>query len=87
MAILNKLNFWRKIMPLCKVYHPNDPATTLGPLASKKALNLLLDQIKLARKEGERLCLVAEGLTARASIWNRRYWPSIRRYQEFRLRP
>jgi succinate-semialdehyde dehydrogenase/glutarate-semialdehyde dehydrogenase len=35
-----------------KAGDPNDPATTLGPLASEKALNLLLDQIKLALKEG-----------------------------------
>ncbi|MBA4143994.1 MAG: aldehyde dehydrogenase family protein [Nitrosospira sp.] len=35
-----------------KAGDPNDPATTLGPLASEKALNLLLDQIELARKEG-----------------------------------
>lgn len=39
-------------LALLKAGNPNDPATTLGPLASKKALNLLLDQIKLARKEG-----------------------------------
>ncbi|PTR15432.1 succinate-semialdehyde dehydrogenase/glutarate-semialdehyde dehydrogenase [Nitrosospira sp. Nsp2] len=39
-------------LALLKPGNPNDPATTLGPLASKKALNLLLDQIKLARKEG-----------------------------------
>ncbi|SDZ17680.1 succinate-semialdehyde dehydrogenase / glutarate-semialdehyde dehydrogenase [Nitrosomonas sp. Nm33] len=35
-----------------KAGDPADPATTLGPLASEKALDLLLDQIKLARKEG-----------------------------------
>ena len=39
-------------MASLKAGDPNDPATTLGPLASEKALNLLLDQIKLARKEG-----------------------------------
>jgi succinate-semialdehyde dehydrogenase/glutarate-semialdehyde dehydrogenase len=39
-------------LALLKAGDPSDPATTLGPLASKKALNLLLDQIKLARKEG-----------------------------------
>lgn len=39
-------------LALLKAGDPNDPATTLGPLASKKALNLLLNQIKLAQKEG-----------------------------------
>ncbi|SCX57450.1 NAD-dependent succinate-semialdehyde dehydrogenase [Nitrosospira sp. Nsp1] len=39
-------------MASLKAGDPNDPATTLGPLASERALHLLLDQIKLARKEG-----------------------------------
>lgn len=39
-------------LALLKEGDPNDPATTLAPLASEKALNLLLDQIKLARSEG-----------------------------------
>lgn len=42
-------------LALLKAGNPDDPATTLGPLASKKALNLLLDQIKLARKEGAKV--------------------------------
>lgn len=37
---------------LCLTCDPNDPAATLGPLASEKALNLLLDQIKLASNDG-----------------------------------
>ncbi len=39
-------------LALLKAGDPNDPATTLAPLASEKALNLLLGQIKLARNEG-----------------------------------
>jgi succinate-semialdehyde dehydrogenase/glutarate-semialdehyde dehydrogenase len=39
-------------MASLKAGDPNDPATTLGPLASEKALNLLVDQIKLARHAG-----------------------------------
>jgi succinate-semialdehyde dehydrogenase/glutarate-semialdehyde dehydrogenase len=39
-------------MASLKAGDPNDPATTLGPLASEKALNLLLDQIKLASNDG-----------------------------------
>jgi succinate-semialdehyde dehydrogenase / glutarate-semialdehyde dehydrogenase len=31
---------------------PEDPDTTLGPLSSEKALDLLLDQIELAKKDG-----------------------------------
>jgi succinate-semialdehyde dehydrogenase/glutarate-semialdehyde dehydrogenase len=39
---------------------PGDPATTLGPLASEKALNLLLDQIKLARNKGGKVIFGGE---------------------------
>jgi succinate-semialdehyde dehydrogenase/glutarate-semialdehyde dehydrogenase len=34
---------------------PMDPATTLGPVSSQRALDLLLDQIELAQKEGARV--------------------------------
>lgn len=36
---------------------PEDPKTTLGPLASEKALNLLLDQIRLAKRDGGKIAL------------------------------
>lgn len=36
---------------------PVNPATTLAPLASEKALNLLLDQIDQAQKDGAKLVL------------------------------
>ena len=36
---------------------PEDPDTTLGPLASEKALNLLLDQIALAKKDGGKVAV------------------------------
>ncbi len=39
-------------MAALKAGDPNDPATTLGPLASEKTLNHLLDQIALARNDG-----------------------------------
>ena len=44
-------------MALLKAGDPNDPATTLGPVASEKALNLLLDQINLARSAGGKVVL------------------------------
>lgn len=44
-------------MSSLKAGDPNDPATTLGPLASEKALNLLLSQIKLASNEGGKVVL------------------------------
>ncbi len=47
-------------MASLKAGDPSDPATTLGPLASEKALNLLLDQIQLARKEGGKVVFGGE---------------------------
>jgi succinate-semialdehyde dehydrogenase/glutarate-semialdehyde dehydrogenase len=35
--------------------NPMDPATTLGPVASQRALDLLLEQIQIAEKDGARV--------------------------------
>lgn len=51
-AFLN--GFVQRIASL-KAGNPVDAATTLAPLASEKALNLILDQIKLAQKEGGKI--------------------------------
>jgi succinate-semialdehyde dehydrogenase / glutarate-semialdehyde dehydrogenase len=37
--------------------NPSDPKTTLGPLSSERALNLLLAQIELAKKDGGTVAL------------------------------
>lgn len=47
-------------MASLKAGDPADAATTLAPLASEKALNLLLDQIRLARKEGGKIVFGGE---------------------------
>lgn len=39
---------------------PEDPGTTLGPLVSEKALNLLLDQIAQAKREGGKIAVGGE---------------------------
>ncbi|WP_114969427.1 NAD-dependent succinate-semialdehyde dehydrogenase [Rhodoferax ferrireducens] len=44
-------------MASLKTGDPQDPCTTLGPLSSEKALNLLLDQIELAKRNGGRVAL------------------------------
>jgi succinate-semialdehyde dehydrogenase / glutarate-semialdehyde dehydrogenase len=38
-----------------KAGNPADPGTTLGPLSSERALTLLLDQIRAAKKDGARV--------------------------------
>jgi len=44
-------------MASLKVGDPGDPETTLGPLSSERALNLLLDQISAAKRDGARVVL------------------------------
>lgn len=44
-------------MASLKAGDPHDPKTTLGPLASEKALNILLNQIALAKQAGGKVAL------------------------------
>jgi succinate-semialdehyde dehydrogenase/glutarate-semialdehyde dehydrogenase len=44
-----------KRMKSLKVGDPDDPDTTLGPLSSERALNLLLEQISAAKRDGARV--------------------------------
>ncbi|WP_297324319.1 NAD-dependent succinate-semialdehyde dehydrogenase [Nitrosomonas sp.] len=44
-------------MTSLKVGDPQDPGTTLGPLSSEKTLNILLNQIALAKRDGGKIVL------------------------------
>jgi succinate-semialdehyde dehydrogenase/glutarate-semialdehyde dehydrogenase len=46
-----------KKMAVLEAGNPEDPATTLGPLSSEKAMNILLKQIDIARTGGARVVL------------------------------
>lgn len=48
--------FLQRMMAL-KAGDPQDPDTTLGPLASEKTLNILLDQIALAKRCGGKVAI------------------------------
>ena len=51
------LNGFIKKMAALKAGNPEDPSTTLGPLSSEKAMNILLKQIDTAKTGGARVVL------------------------------
>lgn len=51
------LDGFMKKMAIFKAGNPDDPSTTLGPLSSEKAMNILLKQIDVAKTGGARVVL------------------------------